>query len=143
MGYGMARSWNPISSNYSLKGHALEMEDSTTYLGVELQSNMSWNSHMDQTVKKANSTLGFLRRNIRVSNEETKSAAFFSKVRPILEYSSTIWSPYSKDYIHKEEMVQRRAARYVINRYRNTSSVTSMIEHLQWSLLKLGVPNIN
>ena len=55
-------------------------------------------------------------------------------VRPILEYSSTIWSPYTKDYIHK--MVQHRAARYVKNRYRNTSSVTSMLEHFEWEFLE-------
>ena len=91
---------------------------------------------MDQTVKKSNSTLRFLRRNLRVSNEETKSAAYFSMVRPILEYSSTIWSPYTKDYIHKIKMVQRRAARYITNRYTNTSSVTSMIEHLEWESLE-------
>ena len=112
------------------------MEDSKRYLGVELQSNISWNRHMDQTVKKANSTLGFLRHNLRVSNEKTKSAAYISMVRPILEYSSTIWSPYTKDYIYKIEMVRRRAARYVTNRYRNTSSVTSMIEHLEWETLE-------
>ena len=128
----VTRSRKPISSNYSLKGHLLEIENSTRYLGVELQSNMSWNRHMDQTVKKANSTLEFLRRNLRVSNKETKSAACFSMARPILEYSSTIWSPCTKDYINKIEMVQRRAARYVTNRYRNTSSVTFMIEHLEW-----------
>ena len=130
------RSRNPISSNYSLEGHTLEMEDSTRYLGIWLQSNMSWNRHMDQTIKKSNSTLGFLRRNLRVSNEDTKSAAYFSMVRPILEYSSTIWSPYTKDYIHKIEMEQCRAARYVTNRYRNTSSVTSMLEHFEWESLK-------
>ena len=132
------RSRNPISANYSfsLKGHTFKMEDSTRYLGAELQSNMSWNRPMDQTVEKANSTLGILRRNLRVSNEGTKSAAYFSRVRPILEYSSTTWSRYTKGYIHKIEMVQRRAARYVTNRYWNTSSVTYMIEHLQWESLK-------
>ena len=40
------------------------------------------------------------------------------------------------DYIHKIEMVQRRAARVVTNRYRNTSSVTSMNEHLEWESLE-------
>ena len=65
-----------------------------------------------------------------------QSAAYFSMVRPILEYSSTIWSPYTKDYINKIEMVQRRAARYVTSRYRRTSSVTSMIEHLEWESLE-------
>ena len=58
-----------------------------------------------------------------------KSAAYLS-LRPILEYSSTVWSPYTKDYIHKIEMVQRKAARYVTNLYRNTISVSSMLEYL-------------
>ena len=57
-------------------------------------------------------------------------------VMPMLKYSSIIRSPYNKDYIHKIEMVHYRAARYVTNRYRNTSSVTSMIEHLEWESLE-------
>ena len=115
------------------------MEDSTSYLGVELQSNSLTCHGTDiwtRPSKYPNSTLGFLRRNLRVSNEETQSAAYFSMVRPILEYSSTIWNPYTKDYIHKIEMVQHRAARYVTSRYRNISSVTSMIEHLEWESLE-------
>ena len=132
----MTRARNPVSSNFTLKVHTLDMDDSTWYLGVEMQSNMSWNQHMDQTIKKANSTLGFLCRNLRVSNEETKSTAYFSMVRPILEYCSSVWSPYTKDYVHKIEMVQCRAVRYVTNRYRNTSSVTSMLEYLEWESLE-------
>ena len=33
-------------------------------------------------------------------------------------------------------MVQRRAARYVANRYHNTSSVTPMLDHLEWESLE-------
>jgi hypothetical protein len=33
-------------------------------------------------------------------------------------------------------MVQRRAARYVVNRYHNTSSVTSMLKELKWLTLE-------
>lgn len=91
---------------------------------------------MDQAVKKANSTLGFLRRNLRISNEQTKSTAYFSMVRPIIEYCSTVWNPHTKEYVNKVEMVQRRAARYVTNRYHNTSSVTSMLDHLEWESLE-------
>jgi hypothetical protein len=50
-------------------------------------------------------------------------------VRPKLEYSCSIWDPYTHDNINKLEMVQRWAARYVQNNYHNTSSVTSMIWH--------------
>ena len=33
-------------------------------------------------------------------------------------------------------MVQRSAARYVTNRYHNTSSVTSMLDHIEWESLE-------
>ena len=33
-------------------------------------------------------------------------------------------------------MVQRRAARYVLNRYNNTSSVSEMLHELQWDTLE-------
>jgi hypothetical protein len=46
-------------------------------------------------------------------------------VRPKLEYSCSIWDPYTHDNINKLEMVQRRAA----------SSVTSMIDTLGWPTL--------
>ena len=103
---------------------------------MELQSNLSWNCCMDQTVKKANSMLGFLRRNLRVSNESTNTSAYRSMVRPLLEYCSTVWDPCTQEHIQKIEMVQRRAARYVTNRYHNTSSVTSMLDHLEWETLE-------
>ena len=80
--------------------------------------------------------LGFLRRNLRVANEKTKTSAYISLVRPSLEYCATVWSPYTQTEIKKLEMVQRRAARYVTNRHHNTSSVTSMIDHLQWDTLE-------
>jgi hypothetical protein len=84
---------------------------------------MSWRSHIDKTVKKANSTLGFLRRP-EGQQPGYENNAYKTLVRPTIEYCSSVWSPHTKDAINKIEMVQRRAARYVTNRYRNTSSVT-------------------
>jgi hypothetical protein len=34
------------------------------------------------------------------------------------------------------EKVQRRAARYTTGRFHNTSSVTSMLDHLEWNSLE-------
>ena len=132
----ISRSRKPVTKNYSLKGHALTTEDSTRYLVVEMQSTMSWNKHINQTIKKGISMLGFLRRNLKVCNEETKTAAYLSLVRPALEYCCSVWNPYTQDYISKLKMVKRRAARYVTNRYWNTSSITAMLEHLEWETLE-------
>ena len=132
----ITRSRSPVKYSYRLKGHVLESQDSTKYFGVDIQSSLSLKTHIDRITKKSNSMLGFLRRNLRSCNEETKSNAYFSMVMSNLQYCSSVWSPHHNDQIHKIEMVQRRAARYTTNHFRNTSSVSSMIDQLQWESLE-------
>ena len=91
----VVRSKKPRMYKYHLKGHQLEAADTTKYLGIDLSYNLSWNHHIDRTVKKGNSMLGFLKRNLKISNQDTKSPAYFSLVRPYLEYCASIWNPYS------------------------------------------------
>ena len=49
----------------------------------------------------------------------------------MVEYSSTVWDPHFKEDIHKIEMIQQRAARFVFNNYDFTHSVTSMLQSLK------------
>ena len=46
------------------------------------------------------------------------------------------WNPHQKKYEQKIELAQRRAARFTLNRYHTTSSVTSMLHELSWETLK-------
>ena len=103
---------------------------------LSLSSNMSWDTHINNITAKANKILSFLIRNLLIKQEETKSLAYKSMVRSNLEYCSSIWAPHTKQHIDKIESVQRRAARYVTKRYLNTSSVTSMLIHLNWNTLE-------
>ena len=132
----VATSNDPIMLSYKLKGHQLQAETTSKYLGVDLSSNLDWNPHIDRIVKRSNSMLGFLRRNLRISSQETKSIAYMAMVRSNLEYCATVWNPWKKEHIKKLEMVQRRAARFVTNRFHNTSSVSDMLEHLEWDTLE-------
>ncbi|KAH3857601.1 hypothetical protein DPMN_100218 [Dreissena polymorpha] len=50
-----------------------------------------------------------------------------------MEYCYTAWKQYQEDQIHFQEKGQ--ASRYVTNRYHCTSSVTSILDHLQWETL--------
>ena len=86
---------------------------------------------------KANKILGFLKRNLQIRQENTKSLAYKSVVRSNLEYCSTVWSPHTKKKLKdKLENVQRRAVRYVTHRYHNTSCVSDMLHHLHWPSLE-------
>ena len=85
--------------------------------------------------KKANSTLGFLRRNLNINSTSVKEQAYKSLVRPSLEYACSVWDPYFAEDINLIESVQRRAARYVTGRQNNTSSVSDLIDQLNWRKL--------
>ena len=131
----VTRARQPIETEYYLHGHQLETVDGAKYLGVTITQNMSWNTHISNTTSKANKILGLLKRNIKISSPQIKEKAYNSMVRPILEYGAVVWDPYTKTNINKVEMVQRRAARWTLNRYHNTSSVTDMLSHLEWPTL--------
>jgi hypothetical protein len=57
-------------------------------------------------------------------------------VRPSLEYSSAVWDPHQQQDKQRLERIQRRAARYVTNRYHNTSSVSDMLDQFEWLSLE-------
>ena len=99
---------------------------------------MSWEPHtcINNITAKANKILGFLKRNLQIRQEDTKSLAYKSMVRSNLEYCSTVWSPHTKKLKDKLENVQRWAAHYVTHRYHNTSSVSDMLHHLNWPSLE-------
>ena len=105
-------------------------------------------------VRKPNPALFFKRKNknnifqwsvlcliefLKVSSCSLREQAYMGFVRPQLEYGSTIWDPrpgVENKGAYKVEMVQRRAARWTLKRYHNTSSVTVMLENLGWRTLE-------
>ena len=57
-------------------------------------------------------------------------------LRSSLEYSSAVWDPFRRKDIDKLEKIQRAAARFVTQNYRQTVNVTSLIQNLGWTDLK-------
>ena len=106
------------------------------YLGVILDEHLTFNEHTKKIVNKANQVKGFLQRNIGSCPAGVKEACYKSMVRPVVEYSSVVWSPFMNTNINLVESVQCRAARFVTGDYGFTSSVTGMLSSLGWTSLE-------
>ena len=132
----VTRSQNPQPAVYKLHGQELQQVQEAKCLGVTIQTDGEWSRHIEDTSKKANRTLGFLRRNLKIGSKKTKERAYKQLVRPTIEYASSVWDPYKQTEIDLLEKTQRRAARFVSNRHRNTSSVSDMLETLEWPTLQ-------
>ena len=124
-----------IPNSYTLYGKHLKGVTEAKYLGVTIDCKLSFTKHIDTVCKKANSMLAFIRRNLKSCQRQIKADAYLMYVRPILEYAVVVWAPYTKCDIDRLEAVQRRAARFVTSDYNRTSSVTVMLDNLNWSTL--------
>ena len=131
-----------LHHEYTLNGTVLDSVSSTKYLGITITPNLKWNRHISGVCQKANNTLAFLRRNLHIHSTQLKTTAYKTLVRPLLEYGCTVWDPYTEGSIHQLEMVQRRVARYVLNRYHNTSSVSEMLQQFGWCTLQKRRENL-
>jgi len=132
----ITRKMKPMKYTYSLYGQELKHVDSVKYLGVTITKDLRWDHHINSITSKATNSLNLFRCNIRVSNTRVKQTAYKTFVRPLLEYSQTVWDTYTAAATKKLEAVQRRAARFVTNGYRRTSCVTDMLSSLEWQTLE-------
>ena len=71
--------------------------------------------------------------------------SYLSYVKPIIEYSSTVWDPHIKEDIHKLEMVQRRAAcRVEYNYYHLAKPCTIIVTPYNFAFcVRPPVPNLH
>ena len=128
----ITRSRTPVPSQYLMHGQVLESSAGSKYLGVEISSNLSFKGHIQNITTSASRSHGFLKRNIRSKNPELREMAYKTLVRPLVEYSSSVWSPYTKSNIARLGMIQRRAARWTLSEYSQYASVTQMLQSLGW-----------
>jgi predicted amidophosphoribosyltransferase len=105
------------------------------YLGVIISENLKWSTYINKICNKANSTLGFIRRNLKHCNRKFKETAYISLVRSLFDYSSTVWDAHLQKDIDRIENVQRGAARFIYSDNKRTSSVTAMMNELVWKPL--------
>ena len=117
-------------------GETIADVSSTPYLRVCLSETLEWEAHINKITSKANSTLGFLRRNLKACPPKLRETAYSSLVRSSLEYSSAVWDPFRQKYIDKLEKNQRSTASFVTQNYRQAASVTSHFQNLGWTDLK-------
>ena len=126
---------NPYIAEYTLHGKKLNPVANAKYLGINFDSKLTFNHHVDTVCQKANNTLAFLRRNLKHCHQRVKLDAYKTIlllfVLPILNYAATVWSPHTQYYIDKLEAVQKRATHFIVSDYRRLSSISHILNSLK------------
>jgi ribonuclease HI len=112
-----------------LYGERLSYSTKAKYLGVTLQSSLSWVPHVNAITRKALNCLGRCRQAVGTSWGLTPKAMLWlytAAVRPIVEYACLIWSPALdlKTVQKKLNKVQRTALVSIGAAYPSTPTAT-------------------
>ena len=67
---------NIIQSTYTIHNHNLQSTNTAKYLGIHIDSTLKWNTHINKTAQRANTTSAFLHRNIRTCPRKIKHLAY-------------------------------------------------------------------
>ena len=90
----------------------VEIERVPTYklLGVGQQEYLRWNHHINETVKKANKRLHYLRdcRKAQLPSD-VGTTVYCTKIRALLEYASPVWGGLPEYLANEIQRVQNRS----------------------------------
>ena len=76
---------------------------SSDYLGVTINTKLSWQPHINNVQKKASKTLGLLKRTLHAASPQVRQTAYEVLVRPKLEFARCAWAPHTKTGIQTIE----------------------------------------
>ena len=75
----------PLEAEYTINDNIVAKADSAKYLGVEIDQQLTWNTHINKTALKANNTRAFIQRNLHACPRDIKARCYSTLVRPIIE----------------------------------------------------------
>ena len=96
---------------YNIDGHVLPFTDHIRDLGVYHDSRLKYDEHISNIVHNAFSRSVLILKCFHSHDYRLLKLAFTTYVRPLLEFSSRVWSPHYKYLIDKLESMQRFCTR--------------------------------
>ena len=132
----VSRNKNPITYPYKLYNIELKTIEDVKYLGITINQYFNWKPHTDTLSSKAPNSLKLVTLNVQTNNQKIKETTYNTYVRPQLECCAPVWHSWQKILACKIERIQRAAARYILSDYDFTSSVTEMLQILNWQTLE-------
>lgn len=105
------------TKKYYIDGNEIGTADkSVKDLGIHINKELKWNIHIDIITKSARSRLFCLFKALRSCDPKFLTKMYIAYVRPLVEYSSSIFNPYTKQEIKKLERIQITACRMIYYR---------------------------
>ena len=103
----------------SLNGTQIEQSDRERFLGVILDSGLTWTHHIKLLASKISRNAGILYRLKGIVPDTTLRTIFHSFIQSHLNYCSSVWGLGSKNSVSKIFISQKKAIRTLDSKFNN------------------------
>ena len=123
----LSKKRHPPTPSLYLNSQQLEVVKCYKYLGVCIESDLSWNTHITEICKKAKKIMGLIyQKNSLHTDPQVMAKLYIQQIRPHLEYGAPIWHPYLSSHTSALERVQKFALRMCLGEW--TYSYEDLLE---------------
>ena len=120
--------------SFSIGDQDIEMITNTRYLGVQIDSKLNWDKHIDTIKTKANRALGLIKYSKKYLPSDVLNKMYRGIVEPHLSYCCSVWGCRSESKLDVLQKIQNRAARIVTGSPYDASAAP-IIQNLGWSTI--------
>ena len=96
-----------------INGNKISEVNSTKFLGVIIDRNLSWKYYIEHICSKAAKNIGILRKTRNILDMDTMVTLYYSFIYPYLNYCIHVWGSAVKTHIDKIFRLQKRVVRII------------------------------
>ena len=122
-------------TNISIRGEPLQTVTTAKYLGMYIDKNLKWDSHIDVMVPKISAKIGVLRTLRKIVPIDTLKLLYNAIVLPHFDYGDIVYDTTSNTNKIRLQLLQSRAARLISGSGPRTNRNT-MFKSLGWLSLQ-------
>ena len=121
--------------NVQIMGNIISKVETTKFLGVIIDSNLSWNQHIGYVSSKISKNIGIVRKARKIFSKETLLTLYYSFIYPYLNYCIHVWGSAVTTSLDRIIKLQKRIVRIICGVSRDA--------HTEPLFNELSVLNIN
>ena len=99
------------SPNVFINDVKIKRENSLKFLGVMIDENLTWKTHVELVENKFSKNVGILSKASRYLNSESLRSIYLALVHPYINYANISWASTNKTYLKRILGKQKQPAR--------------------------------
>ena len=111
-----------VSKDIVINGCKLNEVKHTKFLGVIIDSELSWKNHIDFVCSKIAKNIGIMRKARSIFSQDTLLSLYYSFIYPYISYCIHVWGSTFHTFVNKVFLLQKRVIRIIAGVNRRTHS---------------------